>query len=41
MKKKKQIQNSYNKIRKPTAPPTEAHGKNKYDRKEKHKKDYE
>lgn len=31
----------YDKIRKPTAPPTERHGKDKYDRKDKYKKKYD
>lgn len=41
MEKKKE-KTTYDKIRKPTAPPSEAHkDKNKYDRKEKHKKKYD
>ena len=41
-KKKKKDKSIVDRIRKPTAPPSKDHGdKNKYDRKEKHKKKIE
>ena len=41
MKKRKKDKDIVDRIRKPIAPPSERHGKDKYDRKEKHKKSYE
>ena len=40
MEKKKKQKTPVEKIRKPTAPPSERHGDSKYNRKEKHKKTY-
>ena len=40
-KTKKKDKTPFDKIRKPTAPPTKWHDKDKYSRKEKHKKSYE
>lgn len=41
MEKQKKTSTPYDKIRKPVAPPSQKHGKDKYDRKEKHKKKIE
>ena len=41
-KKKKDDKTAFDKIRKPTAPPSKSHGdKSKYSRKEKHKKNFD